>query len=75
MKVILYKTDKCPHCALALAYLKSKGIDVDVRNCSENQLYVEELVSKSRQRAVPVIDINNNIVIGFDKKQIDNLIS
>lgn len=33
-----------------------------------------EMINKTRQRGVPVIDVDGNIIIGFDKEKIDKLI-
>ncbi len=71
MAVIVYSTPTCPFCHQAKAYLKEKGIsfeDVDVSADMDRQ---EEMVKKSGQMGVPVLDINDEIIIGFDQAKID----
>jgi glutaredoxin 3 len=71
----VYSTPTCPWCTMAKKYLDSKNmefVDVDV---SSDRTAAAEMVSKSGQRGVPVIDINGSVVIGFDKDKIDSLIN
>lgn len=70
----VYSTPTCPWCSMAKKYLDSKNlefVDVDV---SADRTASAEMVDKSGQRGVPVIEIDGNIVIGFDKEKIDGLI-
>lgn len=74
MSVKVYSTPACPWCTVAKKYLTSKNVkfeDVDVSKSSEAAF---EMVRKSGQRGVPVIDINGNIIVGFDQATIDKLI-
>ena len=74
MSVKVYSTPSCPWCTVAKNYLKSRNVlfeDVDV---SRNREAEVEMVQKSGQRGVPVIDINGNIIVGFDQGAIDSLI-
>lgn len=71
MKVKVYKTNGCPWCEKVIRYLESKGIDIDICNCSESEDFRKELVEKTKQNSVPVIEINGQIVFGFDKHAID----
>lgn len=75
MAVKVYSTPTCPWCTVAKNYLSSKKVsfvDVDVSRDREAAM---EMIQKSGQRGVPVIDINGNIIIGFDQATIDRLIS
>jgi glutaredoxin len=56
---------------MAKDYLDKKGAiykDVDV---SEDKKAAEEMVEKTGQMGVPVLDIDGAIIIGFDKEAID----
>lgn len=75
MKVKVYKTNGCPWCEKAIKYLKNNEVEIEILNCSENEEYKKELIAKTHQNSVPVIEINNEIIIGFDKKKIDELIN
>jgi glutaredoxin 3 len=72
--VKVYSTPSCPWCVRAKAYLKENGIpftDVDV---SQDLASAREMVKISGQMGVPVLSINGNVVVGFDKKRIDELL-
>lgn len=74
MAVKVYSTPSCPWCTVAKRYLKSKNINFDDLDVSKSREAANEMVIKSGQRGVPVIDINGNIVVGFDRATIDKLI-
>ena len=68
--VKVYSTPTCPWCIRVKGFLKDNNItfqDVDV---SSNQQAAEEMVQKSGQMGVPVLDIGGEIIIGFDKDKI-----
>jgi glutaredoxin-like YruB-family protein len=74
VNVKVYSTKTCPWCVKVKEYLDSKNvsyIDVDV---SADRDAAMEMVQKSGQRGVPVVDINGSIIVGFDQKTIDELI-
>ena len=69
--VTVYSTTWCGFCHMAKEYFKSKDIefeDVDVTNDAERQ---QEAVDLSGQQGVPVIKIDNTVIVGFDRPQID----
>lgn len=71
MSVIIYSTPTCPYCHKAKEYLEKKGVafeDVDVSADAQRQ---QEMVEKSGQMGVPVLDINGTIIVGFDQAKID----
>lgn len=73
-KVIVYSTPTCHYCHLLKDYLTEKGIafeSVDVAADAEAKKVAFE---KSGQLAVPVTDIDGNIVIGFDQEAVDELL-
>jgi len=72
-KVIVYSTDWCPYCKHAKNYLKNKGVDFKEKNIEEDGSAREELMEKTNgiYSGVPVIDINGELLQGFDQNQID----
>lgn len=66
----VYTTNTCPWCVKVKNYLKSENIDFEELNVQDDMIAREEMVKKSNQMGVPVLDINNNIIIGFDKPAI-----
>ena len=75
MTVKVYSTHTCTWCIMAKDYLKSKDIAFEDIDVSRDQLGAMEMIRKSGQRGVPVLDIDGQIVVGFDQKRIDQLIS
>jgi len=75
MKVTVYSTPTCPYCVMAKDYLTEKNIPFEDIDVSANPAKAREMILKSGQRGVPVIDIDGNIVVGFDRRRIDELIS
>ena len=74
MAIKVYSTPSCPWCTVAKNYLTSKNVRFDDVDVSRNRDAAMEMVQKSGQRGVPVIDINGNIIVGFDQKTIDRLL-
>ena len=71
----LYTTDSCPWCVKAKNYLKSKDIAFEELNVAEDMDARQEMLQKSRQMGVPVLDINGTVIIGFDKPAIDTALT
>ncbi|MBI4435296.1 glutathione S-transferase N-terminal domain-containing protein [Candidatus Uhrbacteria bacterium] len=74
MIVTVYSTPTCPFCKQVKAYLKEHNIaftDIDVMSDQEK---AREMIQKSGQMGVPVIDIDGEIVIGFDQKRLSELL-
>jgi glutaredoxin 3 len=74
MSIKIYSTPTCPYCTMAKNYLDSKNVPYEYIDVSTDRAAASEMISKSGQRGVPVLDINGSIVIGFDKDKIDSLI-
>ncbi len=70
-KVKIYSTPTCPWCKRAKAYLDEKGVAYESIDVSGNETAQKEMIDKSGQMGVPVIDIEGKIVIGFDKEKIN----
>lgn len=70
-RVIVFSTPTCTYCNMAKKYFREKGIkfkDVDV---SRDAAAARDMVRRSGQQGVPVIDIGGKIVVGFDRPKID----
>ncbi|AGX41226.1 glutaredoxin family protein [Clostridium saccharobutylicum] len=66
----VYTTDSCPWCVKVKNYLKSENLEFEELNVQDDMEAREEMIKKSHQMGVPVLDINDNIIIGFDKPSI-----
>lgn len=70
-KVIVFSTPTCSYCTAAKSYFRQKGIkfrDVDV---SKDPAAARDMVRRSGQQGVPVIDIGGKIIVGFDRPKIN----
>lgn len=69
--ITVYTTPTCGFCHMTKEYFKSKDIKYEEFDVSSNAEKAQEMVNKSGQMGVPVIDINGKIVVGFDRPSID----
>ncbi|MBU1853317.1 MAG: glutathione S-transferase N-terminal domain-containing protein [Candidatus Omnitrophica bacterium] len=70
-KVTVYGTSTCPYCIRAKQFLKDHSIDFEDIDIGINQEKAQEMIQKSGQMGVPVLDIGGEIIIGFDKPKIE----
>ena len=72
MAVKTYTRPQCPWCKKLKDWLKANKIkyeDFDVAE-SQNGQFRDEMINKSGQLAVPVIDIDGKIIVGFNEKEL-----
>ncbi|MFH1448649.1 MAG: glutaredoxin domain-containing protein [Candidatus Micrarchaeota archaeon] len=74
-KIIVYSTTTCPYCHTAKDYLKSKGVAFEDIDVGANPEKAQEMMNKSGQMGVPVLDIKGKIIVGFNKAEIDSALS
>lgn len=68
--VKIYSTATCPFCKMAKQFLTEKGIAFEDFDVGEDEEKRNEMVEKSGQMGVPVIDVNGTIIVGFDKEKL-----
>jgi glutaredoxin-like YruB-family protein len=68
--VKVYSTSTCPWCMQAKQFLKENKIEFQNFDVSGDQLAADEMMAKTGQMGVPVLDIDGEIIIGFDKEKI-----
>ncbi|KPJ69734.1 glutaredoxin [candidate division WOR-1 bacterium DG_54_3] len=73
--VKVYSTPTCPYCKMTKQFLTENGIQFEDVDVSSNQNAAQEMISKSGQMGVPVIDIDGQIIVGFDKAGIKKLLN
>ncbi len=71
MSVKIYTTPTCGYCTLAKQYFSSKHVSYTEYDVSRDVRMAEEMVRKSGQMGVPVIDINGRIIVGFNRPEIE----
>jgi glutaredoxin-like YruB-family protein len=69
-EVIIYTTPTCTYCSAAKSYLQQLHVDYTEIDVSRDPAKVQTMVEKSGQTGVPVIDIDGEIIIGFDKRRL-----
>ncbi|MBI2597843.1 MAG: glutathione S-transferase N-terminal domain-containing protein [Candidatus Diapherotrites archaeon] len=69
-QVIVYSTKTCPYCHLAKEFLKANSVKFEDVDVGANVSRAMEMIQKSGQQGVPVIDIDGKIIIGFDREAI-----
>ena len=73
--ITIYSADWCAYCHAAKDYLTKKGITFTEKDVQADQKYLQESIDKSGQMGIPVLDIDGEIVVGFDKPRIDALLA
>jgi len=71
----VYSTKTCPWCIKVKDFLKDKGVEFKELDVSSDDGAREEMIEKSGQMGVPVLDIDGKIIVGFDQAEIEKLIS
>jgi len=72
--IAIYTTPTCAYCRMAKDYFKQNSLAYTEYDVAADVQKRQEMLDKSHQFGVPVIDINGNIVIGFDKPRIRQLL-
>ena len=73
-KITIYSTPSCVYCKMAKEFFTKNGVQYEELNVASDLKAREEMVSKSHQLGVPVIDIDGTIVVGFDQKKVETLL-
>ncbi|MCD5408671.1 glutaredoxin family protein [Candidatus Bipolaricaulota bacterium] len=73
-EVIVYTTPTCPWCQVVKRYLEERNIPYREVDVSTDMEAAMEIIRKSGQQGVPVVEIDGEIVVGFDRERIDALL-
>ncbi len=71
MAVSIYTTPTCSYCRMAKDYFRQNNVPFTEYNVASDTRRAEEMVHKSGQMGVPVLDINGRIIVGFNKPEIE----
>lgn len=69
--IIIYSSPLCPYCKMLKKYLAEKNITYTDYNVIDDQEKAQEMINKSGQMGIPVIDIDGKLIIGFDQEAIN----
>jgi len=74
-KVRLFTSPSCPFCYSLKDFLKEKGIEFEEIDVSQDEKAKEEMIKKTGRLEAPIIEIDGQIVVGFDKEKIVKLLN
>lgn len=69
-KVIMYSTPICVYCNAAKAFFKEKNVAYTEHNVAADAKKRAEMIEKSGQMGVPVILIDGQLIVGFNKPEV-----
>ncbi len=72
--VRVFSTKICPYCVTLKEFLKQHNVEYEEIDVGEDEEGRKEMIEKSGQMGVPVLEINGQIVVGFDKVRILELL-
>ncbi|MEO6761464.1 MAG: glutaredoxin family protein [Candidatus Saccharimonadales bacterium] len=73
--ITIYTASWCAFCHLAKEYLDKKGIKYTEKDVEKDIKFAEEAVDKSGQTGIPVLEIGDKIIVGFNRPEIDAAIA
>ena len=73
-KIRIFSTPTCPYCVTLKEFLKEKGFEFEDIDVSRDEKALEEMVKKTEQFGVPVINVNDQWIVGFDREKICQLL-
>lgn len=74
-KVKIYSTPTCVYCNMAKDWFKEKNIEYEEIDVAADETKRNELIAKTGQLAVPIIEVDGEMIIGFDKNRLSQLLS
>jgi glutaredoxin 3 len=72
VSVIVYSTPSCSFCSMAKDFLRKKQVPFEEYDVSRDRRKADEMVRKSGQMGVPVLDVNGRILVGFRPAEIES---
>jgi len=75
MSVTVYSTSSCPYCTMVKDYLRKKQITFTEYDVGRDERKAQEMIHKSGQMGVPVVDIGGKILVGYRPADIDRALA
>jgi alkyl hydroperoxide reductase subunit F len=72
-KVTVYSTKACPYCSMAKAFLEKHGVPYENIDVGSDPKAAQKMIELSGQRGVPVITVDNEVIVGFDSRRLNEL--
>lgn len=73
-KVTIYTTPTCVYCRQAKSYFKQEGIEYEEKDVSTSREALDEMVDKTGQMGVPVIDVSGHVMVGYNQQAFEDLL-
>ena len=73
-KVNLFTTPTCPYCVTLKKFLEQNDVEFEDIDVSEDEEALDEMKEKSGQTGVPVVEIGDEVIVGFEKQKIKQLL-
>ena len=73
-KTTIYTTPSCVYCKMTKAFFKENNVVYEEKDVSTDATARDEMIVKSNQMGVPVIDVGGQIIVGFDKERLSKLL-
>ncbi len=73
-KVTIYSTPVCTYCNMAKEFFKQHNVEYTEHDVATDLNARKEMIDKSEQMGVPVIDIEGEIIVGFDKEHLTQIL-
>jgi len=70
LKVIIYSTPYCVYCKAAKEFFQEHDVQYEEKDVAQDEEARERMIQKSGQMGVPVIEVGDEVVVGFDKKRL-----
>jgi len=74
MDVTVYSTPTCPYCSALKEFLKENDIEFEDVNVADDREEAKEMIERSGQSGVPVTEVDGEMVVGFNKEKISQLL-
>jgi glutaredoxin 3 len=71
MAIKLYTTPSCSFCTQIKRYFRENRVPFTEYDVSKDMRRADEMMKKSGQAGVPVVDINGKVLVGFDKQKLE----
>lgn len=75
MQITVYSSPTCPHCRALKEYLDKKGVAYTDHNVVDDMQAREEMFKLTGKMAVPVVVVNGEVILGFDRAKLEKLLS
>lgn len=72
--IVIYSTPTCPFCIMAKNFFKKHNIAYEEKDVAADQTAAQQMIKKSGQMGVPVIEVDGEIIIGFDQGRLSGLL-